>query len=85
MQEGIDDRDVEAGIFERLQCRRAACCFDDFETMKPRHDRDHRANVRLVINNKNAGHQALPDRLSFSVQRKSRTPGQARIDYSRCR
>src|ERR1700736_3901289 len=36
---------------------------DDIETVDPEHDGDHPALIRLVVDDKNAGHGRLPDRV----------------------
>ncbi|MEH2590899.1 hypothetical protein V1273_004738 [Bradyrhizobium sp. AZCC 1721] len=62
LQKDVDDRKVEARIFEQLQCGCGAVCLDDFKTMDTQHDRNHRADVGLIVNNKHAGHRSLPGR-----------------------
>jgi hypothetical protein len=59
LQEDIDDREIEALLLERLQRRHSTGGLDNLEMVDPQHDGDHRANVGLVVNNKNAGHQIL--------------------------
>ena len=64
------------GIFKRLQSGRGAVGLDDLEMMHPQHDADHRANVGLVVDNKNAGHDTRPgftrdQRLQVSLYRTS--------------
>ncbi len=60
LQEDIDDREIEARIFERLQSGRGTVGLDDLEMMHPQHDADHRAYIGLVVNNENAGHSTAP-------------------------
>ena len=63
LQEDIDDRQIDFRVFELLQSGRAARGFNDLETVDPEHDGDHPALIRLVVDDKNAGHERLPDRV----------------------
>jgi two-component sensor histidine kinase/CheY-like chemotaxis protein len=68
LQEDVDDRKIEAPLFERFQCRRSGRGLDDLELVDAQHERNHRAHAGLVVNHKNTGHRELPDRSGNSLR-----------------